>query len=312
MIVGDAPAGGHDVWARLVARHLSKYLPGNPTVVVQNMPGAVQRIAANAIYQAKPDGLTIGVIANTIPTNQLRGEGPNDGVRYDVNKMNWLGSPNAATRVLVVHKNSGVTDGRQLETRSVKLGTDSPGTVTHITAVVLREGLGWKIESIFGYQGSSSVVLGMDRGEVDAFINSWDSWLSQKSDDLKAKVYLPLVQVGPMDPDPLLNGVPLADDLFATKSTEAKQVLHIAQRPFEWSFPFVAPPDVQPNVVATLRAAFTAALADPELIAEATKSGLRLNPATGEHVQELIADYMATPPEVVKRLDDLIAADSPG
>ncbi|HEX3245676.1 MAG TPA: tripartite tricarboxylate transporter substrate-binding protein, partial [Chloroflexota bacterium] len=276
----------------------------------QNMPGGVQRIAANAIYAAKPDGLTIGIIANTIPTNQLRGEGPDDGVRYDVNKMFWIGSPNAATRVLVVHSRAGVTDAKQLDSKALKLGTDSPGTVSHISAAVLNHGLGWKNVTIFGYQGSASVVLGIERGEIDGLVNAWDSWLASKADDLKAKTLLPLVQIGPRDPDPLLASVPTADELYAGKSIQEHQLLNLAQRPFEWSYPFVAPPDMPANMVSTLRAAFTATVADPELMSEAARSGLRINPRTGEQVQALIADYMMTPKEIVDELDTLITTDS--
>jgi tripartite-type tricarboxylate transporter receptor subunit TctC len=310
VIAGDAAGGGHDVWGRLVARHFSKYLSGNPTLIVQNMPGAVQRIAANAIYTAKPDGMTIGIIANTIPTNQLRGEGAEEGVRYDANRMLWIGSPNAATRVLVVHSRAGVTAAKQLDTHPIRLGTDSPGTVSHISAAVLNHGLGWKNQTIFGYQGSASVVLGIERGEIDGLVNSWDSWLATKGDDIRSKTLVPLVQIGPRDPDPLLAGVPTAEELFAGKPVQAHQLLNLAQRPFEWSFPFVAPPDMPANMISTLRAAFTAAVSDPDLMSEATRSGLRINPRTGERVQALIADYLNTPKSIVEELDNLVTTDS--
>lgn len=313
LIIGSEPGGGYDVWGRAVARHLNKHLPGNPVVVAQNMPGGVHRIATNHIQQARPDGLTIGLVDVNIPTNQLRGEGPNEGVRYDVNQLNWLGTASAGTLVLVSQARANVTASSlgALTATPLKLGLSTSGDPRHVAAAVLREGLGWKLESIFGYPGTAQIFLGMERGEVEATVNSWDSFTSTRADDITSKRWLPLVQIGLKGEDPLLDGVPLAQDLFTGKGAEAQQLLNLVDRPQQWARPFVAPPGVEPRTLAGLRAAFMATMADPEFLAEARGLRLDVRPLDGERIQALIKEFMETPKAAVDKLDAVIEADKP-
>ncbi len=313
LVVGQNPGGGNDTWARIVARHIGRHLPGSPNVIVQNMPGGNHRIAANYIYQARPDGLTFGLIERSIPTYQLRGEGPEEGVRYDVTKLGFLGSAAVETQVMVLHKQAGVTDGPQLENRQIKLAHTDPGGGPHIIHIVLREGMGWKLQPVFGFGASAESLLAMDRGDVDGMIISWGSLMVLRADDLKAGNLVPIVQVGGgRIADPLAARAPTADDLMQGKSVEARQMLALAQRPFTWSRSFAAPPAMEPQTLEGMRSAFIATMSDREFLSEADQLKLEIEGVSGSRVQELILEFMGTPRSAVERLDQLIQADVPG
>jgi tripartite-type tricarboxylate transporter receptor subunit TctC len=309
--VAENPGGGNDAWARLVARYIGKYLPGTPTVIVENMPGAGHRIGANAIYAAKPDGLTMGLVDRYIPSFQLRGEGPEEGVRYDASKIGWLGSTTTETQVVFVNARTGVKEAKDLQNIDIRFTNATPGSPPHVNQVVLKEGLGWKSHSIFGYVGTAEQWLAMDREEVDGLTTAWSSALLQKGNDIRAGKYLPIVQIGGARlKDPLAAQAPWAEDLFQDKSTELKQLLALAQRPFAWSRSFLTTPGLPPNVLTTMRAAFMQACTDPGFMAEAEQLKFEVDPVPGERVQELIEDYLKTPKPVVDRLSALIEADN--
>jgi tripartite-type tricarboxylate transporter receptor subunit TctC len=312
LVVGQNPGGGNDTWARLVGRHIGKHLPGTPNVIVQNMPGGSHRVAANFVYAARPDGLTIGLIERSIPTFQLRGEGVEEGVRYDAGRFSYLGSAATETQVLVAQDRAGVTDGRQLEGRELRVAHTDPGGGPHVNHIVLREALGWQLRPFFGFGASAESLLAMERGDVDAMIISWGSLVVLKGDELRARRLIPLVQIGGgrID-DPLAAGVPAADDLIRGRGAEAMQLLGLAQRPFTWSRTFAAPPDMEPRMLATMRAAFMSAMQDPALLADAAQLQLEIGPVPGERIQPLIQEFLATPRPIVERLDQLIQADTP-
>lgn len=313
VVVSENPGGGADAAARLMSRYMGKYLPGNPNIVIQNMPGASSRIAANFIYQAKPDGLTMGMVSSGIPGFQLAGEGPEQGVRYDVAKFLWIGSPTVQTQAIVLHQRAGVTTSTLdlLKSKTVTVAGQTPGETTHGVQIVLNQALGWKIKTVFGYEGLPGRLLGIDRGEVDGLIGTWDSLALTKKDDLQSHTLLPLVQVGREKTDPFLVGVPNAEKLMENSSAESKQLLALVARPYEWARPFMAPPETPLNVTAALRAAFNSAVADPEFQAEAAKIQLDVVPVSGERMQEGVAEYLKTPRSLVDRLQELIAAETP-
>jgi tripartite-type tricarboxylate transporter receptor subunit TctC len=311
LIVAENPGGGNDSWARLVARHIGKHLPGTPQVIVENMPGAGHRIGANAIYAAKPDGLTMGLVDRYIPSFQLRGEGPGEGVRYDATKIGWLGSTTTETQAVFVSSRTGIKEVKDVGEKQLNFTNAGPGSPPHTFQLVLREGLGWKTRSIFGYVGTAQQWLAMDRDEVDAFTTAWSSAILQKGDDIKSGKYVPIVQLGGARiKDPLAARVPWAEDLFQDKSEEAKQLLTLAQRPFAWSRSFLTGPDLPPNVLSTMRAAFMLACADPAFLAEAEQLKFEVDAVPGERVQELITSYMNTPKPIVDRLSAMIEADT--
>ena len=198
--VGFGAGGGNDTWARLFSRHLGKQLPGNPTIIVENMPGAGGIIQTNNLYGAKPDGLTIGNIERGMPTFQLRGE---EGVRYDVTKMDWLASATVEQFVLFVDKKTGITDANQLKNKEIKLGNIAAGTIGHNMMLVMREYAGWKFRTISGYTGQREVVLAMDRGEIDSIAIAWSSIMVQKRAEVAAGELIPLASLGGRVTDPL-------------------------------------------------------------------------------------------------------------
>ncbi|MFN0071790.1 MAG: Bug family tripartite tricarboxylate transporter substrate binding protein, partial [Chloroflexota bacterium] len=312
LIVAENPGGGNDAWARLVARHIGKHLPGTPNVIVENMPGAGHRIGANAIYAARPDGLTMGLVDRYIPSFQLRGEGAEEGVRYDATKIGWLGSTTTETQVVFISSRTGVKEAKDLQDIQINFTNATPGSPPHVNQVVLKEALGWKTRSIFGYVGTAQQWLALDRDEVDGLITAWSSAVLQKGDDIRSGKYLPIAQIGGARlKDPLAARAPWSEDLFQDKSPEMKQLLALAQRPFAWSRSFLTTPNLPPNVLATMRAAFLLACADPAFLAEAEQLKFDVDPVSGERVQELILDYMNTPKLVVERLSALIEADTP-
>jgi tripartite-type tricarboxylate transporter receptor subunit TctC len=314
LVTGGEAGGGYDSWARMFARHLGKHLAGNPQIIVQNMQGASHRVATNFVYQARPDGLTIGLVDRYIPNYQLGGEGPAEGVRYDVTQMHWLGSAASTTQVLVVHQRVGATAGNLAPLRSstVPVAQQSTGGAPHILQVILKEGLGWNLKTIVGFKSNPEIVLSIERGETDALISDWDTMARFAADQLGTKTFVPIVQVGPKKADPILNGVPSADELFVNAAPEMKQALDAAQVPFIWARPFFAPPGTPPNVVAGLRAAMMATMSDPEFLADADTQRLEVIATPGETLQEMIVNYMKTPKSVTDKIDELIKSDSPG
>jgi tripartite-type tricarboxylate transporter receptor subunit TctC len=311
MVIGTAPGGGYDTYARLIARHMPKHLPGNPTFVPQNMPGASHRIATNFIYAAKPDGLTVGMVDRNMPLLQLNGEGPDQGVRYDVNKITWLGSVATGQQALLVASRTGVARATDLATTEVLMGQANPGTPPHVVQVILASVLGWKLKSVFGYSGNSEVVLAINRGEVGGYLASWDAAVQAWGDQLRAKTMLPIVIAGDPPKDPLLAGVPTAAELFRDKGTEANQLLSLAQEPYKWAWPLLAPPEMEARLTTALRTAFLATMADSEFLDEAGRAQFQVNPIPGEQVQADVAQFMRTPKEAADKLDQLIKQDSP-
>lgn len=307
-IAGSTAGSGYDTWARLFARFMGKYLPGSPNTIVQNMPGAGHAIAANFVYESKPDGLTVGVIDRGIVQKQLLKE---EGVRYDATKINFLGSPTTTTQVLATHARAGFTSAKDPETREIRMGLTDAGGQTHADAVALRTGLGWKMKLSFGYKGGPEVRLGMDRGEIDGLVNDWDTLLRDRGDDIRGKTLIPLIQIGAKIDDPLLVGVPTADELFANKSAEDKQLLTLAQRPLEMGRMFVTSPNLDPKVLTTMQAAFLMATEDPELLAEAERLKLTISPVRAEKMRELVTSVLAIPPAAVERFNKLLAEDTP-
>jgi tripartite-type tricarboxylate transporter receptor subunit TctC len=312
LIVSQAPGGGYDSWARLVGRHIGRFLPGNPNVIVQNMVGGDHKIATNFIYAAKPDGLTMGLVGRQIPDSALLNEGPEQGARFEVGKISWLGSPSKDSQVLLLSQRTGITSPKQLESQQVTLGGSTTGSPPHVYQVVLRHGLGWKLKPIFGFEGTAASLLAIDRGEINGLINDWASSVAQRADALKARTLVPIVIMGDPIADPLLAGVPTADELFKDRPADERELLDYAQRPFAWSRPFIAPPNMDPALLSAMRSAFMHTMSDPQFLADAAQLKFDVIPVSGQRVQELIEEYQKTPPSLVERLNTLVEADNPG
>jgi tripartite-type tricarboxylate transporter receptor subunit TctC len=311
LIVGANPGGGYDTWSRTVARFMGKHLPGNPQMIVQNMDGANHRVATNFIYQARPDGLTFGMVDRYIPYFQLAGEGPAEGVRYDVTKINWLGSGDVGTQVLAMRARDGLSakNVAPLQTGDWRLAQQDPGSSPHLFSALARMSLGWKIRSIFGFAGNPEISLSIQRNETDGMITDSDTQERLLMDQFASGAVVPVVQFGDAKDRPHLKDTPTMMQLLADKSAEDRRLFDVARMPFQWSRVFLAPPGMPENMVQTYRAALWETLQDPEFLAEANRVRLNVIPVPGDTVQKMILDYLSTPKATVDKFNEEMAKD---
>ena len=302
MIIGFGPGGGYDQWARVVARHMGKHIPGNPSFVPQNMPGAGSLTAANHIYSVAPkDGTTIGIIARDAPLAPLTGA---EGGRFDALKFTWLGSPTAETNVCIAHKNSGMKTLADVQAKELIIGDTGPGTGTYTYPRVLNAILGTKFKVVGGFPASSDVFLAMERGEVHGICESYDSVLGKKPDWIKDGVVNVLVQGG-AEPNAHIKA-PFIFDL--AKTDEQKQALVFVYSGQGIGRPFVAPPDLPADRVKVLQAAFDATMRDPEFIADAAKQKLEVEPVPGDKLAQILKSIYATPKPIVEKIGKILEA----
>jgi tripartite-type tricarboxylate transporter receptor subunit TctC len=295
LYVGSGAGGPYDAYARLVGRHLGKHLPGNPNVVVQNMPGASgRRLMAFMTNVAPKDGSAIATIQRGVPFGPLMGEG-----HFDVAKIAWLGNANNETNVCMAWHASPVRSIDDLRTRGMVVGSSGPASTDSIYPNVLNALNGMKIKVVEGYKSATETHIAMERGEVDGRCGiSWDTLQALNADWLRDKKVRMLVQIG-LDKVPELGGVPSVFDLSTTE--EQRQIWSLWAAPLKMGRPFFAPPGMSVERVNVLRRAFDATLSDPELRAEAAKMNLAIEPSTGEQVAELLRKIYATPKAVVTK-----------
>jgi tripartite-type tricarboxylate transporter receptor subunit TctC len=303
MIIGFGPGGGYDLWGRVVARHIGKHLPGNPTVVPQNMPGAGSYNATNNIYNIAPkDGTVMGIIARDAALGPITGA---SGARFDPTKLTWLGTPTTETNVCIAMNTPKVKvkTAKDLFTTELIVGDTGVGTGTHSYPKALNGLFGTKFKIIGGFPSSSDVFLAMERGEVDGICESLDSVSGKRPDWIPQKKVLILFQGGAA-PNPELKGVPFMLD-FA-KTPEDKQALEFLYAGQGIGRPFIAPPNMPPAVVKMVRDAFSATMKDPDFLADAKKQKLDVEPEDGEHLAALINKIYATPKPIVEKIGALI------
>jgi tripartite-type tricarboxylate transporter receptor subunit TctC len=301
MIIGFGPGGGYDLWGRTVGRHIGRHLPGNPTVVPQNMPGAGSYVAASYIFNIAPkDGTVLGIIARDAALGPLSGAA---GARFDPTKLSWIGTPTKETNVCIAYHTAQVKSARDLFEKQLIVGDTGPGTGTRSYPKVLNELIGMKFKLVGGFPASSDVFLAMERGEVEGICESFDSIKVRRPDWIATKKISILFQGGAA-PNPELKDVPFVLD-FARTPVE-KQALEFLYAGQGIGRPFVAPPELPAERLKMLRDAFNATMADTEFRADAAKSKLELEPEDGEHLAALIAKIYATPKPIVDRITGLI------
>lgn len=303
MLVPASVGGDVDARARLISRYMGKYIPGHPTILPRNMPGAVGLQAANWLYNIAPrDGTVLHAVMQSMPTHQLLG---GQGVQFDASKFIWIGNTSDESNTIVSWAASGVNSFADLKTREVTVG--APGTFTNCVyyPLLMNALLGTKFKIISGYPGGNEVNLAMERGEVSArACQAWSAWASTKPDWLADKKINILVQVR-REPSPELPGVPLLADLAS--SDEDKMVLRFMSMDNSYGRPFATTPDVPSDRVKALRKAFDETMRDPDLLAEAVKSDIKLTPSSGEDVQRLITELFATPKSVIEKTKAILA-----
>ena len=297
--VGLSSGGGYDLNARLLAKHLGRYLPGQPQVIVRNMPGGGGLVMTNYVANVPPkDGLHIGAPQRGIPFEPLLGDASN--AKYDPVRLNWIGSINADTSVAVATRRSGVKTWGDLKMRELIVAGTGVGTESVVVPYVLRNVLGLKLKVIAGYPGGSEMNLAMQRGEVDgrgAF--SWTS-LKPHFKEWVESGDLHILYQQALRKHPDIPGVPLVIDLAETD--DQRKLLELQFTAFELGRPYFVADGVPADRVSTLRRAFDQAMKDKELLADAERQQLEVNPATGEEMQAILTRVYATPKSLVARL----------
>jgi tripartite-type tricarboxylate transporter receptor subunit TctC len=303
MVIGFGPGGGYDLWGRVVARHIGKHLPGNPSVVPQNMPGAGSYNAANHIYNIAPkDGTVMGIIARDAALGPITGA---TGARFDPTKLTWLGTPTTETNVCIASNTDKVKVKTvdDLYTKELIVGDTGVGTGTHSYPKALNALLGMKFKIIGGFPSSSDVFLAMERGEVDGICESLDSVSGKRPEWLPQKKVTILFQGGEQ-PNPELKGIPFVNDL--AKNADDKTAIEFLYAGQGIGRPFIAPPDMPADRVKMVQDAFSATMKDPEFVADAKKQKLDVDPEDGEHLAALIKKIYATPKPIVDKIGELI------
>lgn len=304
IIVGTSPGGGYDTYTRLIARHWSKYIPGNPGIIVDNMPGAGGLVSANHLFKvAKPDGLTIGHFVGGQFLQQLLGK---PGIEFDALKFEYIGVPAQDNFVFSVAKTTGITGMEQwlASKTSVKFGAIAAGDGTYDTPKVAEVALGLPIQVVSGYKGTAPIRLAFNSGEVGGLSNSWQSLRSTWRKELETGEVVIVLQLS-AKPHPDLPKVPLAMDL--AKTDEAKKLIQaVAQAHGAAVRPYVLPPGTPKDRVEILRTSFMAVVKDPELLKEAAKANLEINPGSGEDLERNVKELLRLDPALVTRLKEIL------
>jgi tripartite-type tricarboxylate transporter receptor subunit TctC len=304
IIVGTSPGGGYDTYTRLIARHLSNHVPGKPPIIVDNMPGAGGLVSANHLFKvAKPDGLTIGHFVGGQFLQQLLGRA---GIEFDALKFEYVGVPAQDNFVFGVAKTTGITDIEQwLSSKAaVKFGAIAAGDGTYDIPRVAEVALGLPIQVVSGYRGTAPIRLAFNSGEVGGLSNSWQSFRSTWRKELDGGELLILLQVS-AKPHPDLPKVPLTMNI--AKTDEARKLMQaVAQAHGAAVRPYVLPPGTPKDRVAILRTAFMETVKDPELLKEAAKANLEINPGSGEELERNVKELLRLDPPLVARLKEIL------
>ena len=302
MYIGYSVGGGYDVYARLVARHLGKHIPGNPTVVPKNMEGAGSLRLANWLYKVgAKDGTVIGTIGRGVPFDPLL---ERKGAQFEGNKFTYIGSANNEVSVCVSWYKTGVKTIQDAMKQQITVGGTGPAADTDQFPKIANGLLGTKFKVISGYPGGNNAVLAMERGEVQGRCGwSWSSvkathqaWIDEKKINI-------LVQMG-LSKHPDLQNVPLITDL--AKTDEERSILKLIFARQVMGRPFLAPPGVPADRVAALRTAFMETMKDPEFLADAKKTKLEINPVNGEAVEKLANEVYQTPKDICQKAGALL------
>jgi tripartite-type tricarboxylate transporter receptor subunit TctC len=310
IIVGSSAGGGYDIYARLLSRHLSKHIPGNPVVVVTNMAGAASNAAAAHIYNVAPkDGTVIGALQTAAVLDPLFGDPAR--MKHDASKFIYLGSADIDYYICISRTDAVVKSFKDLLSHELIIGASQPGTSTRDFPALANSMTGAKFRIVGGYPGTREITLAIEKGEVQGLCGfSWSSLQAQRPDWLKSGFIRVLVQEHDKG-HPALNkmGVPLAVD-FATSSGH-RRIMELVYSSETFGRPYMLPPGVPADRVAALRKAFLDALHDPELLADAEKIGLEVDPISGEELQALAERIYATPAAIIEQARQAVTYKAP-
>lgn len=304
IIVGLAAGGGYDLYARTLARHLGKHIPGNPAVVVENMTGAGSIIAANYLYKiAKPDGLTIAHYLGGIALQQLLGK---SGIEFDARRFRYIGVPAQDNFIIGVHKSTGITDVNAwiASKQIVKFGGIGPGAGSDDIPKILAATINLPAQVVSGYKGTADTRLAFNNGEVQATSNAWESTKSTWKNELNSGMLKVVLQAN-LKSHPELKNIPVSYEM--AKTDEARTLMATVLRANSPTVrPFMAPPGTPEEPVQILRKAFMATMTDPELLAETKKANLDINPLDGAELEQHIKEIFKLDAAQIAKLKEIL------
>jgi tripartite-type tricarboxylate transporter receptor subunit TctC len=303
LAIGYAPGGGYDLYARALAHHMGSHIPGHPTIVVQNMPGAGSIKAANYLYNVAPkDGTAFGGFARGAFLDPLLGR--SDGVQFVAAKYSWLGSISNEVGVCAFRADSGIASWKDMQTKPAIIGSTGAGADSDVFPTVLRSMFHLPLKVVTGYRSAADVVLAITRKEVDGRCGwSWSSMMAWNKSMYETKAVNVVLQLASERLSELSN-TPTILDVAPNAELQAALKLIISRQTM--ARPYVAPPGVPPDRLKALRAAFDATMRDPEFLADAQRQDLEVRPVSGIEAETLINDIYATPPAVVKLAIDVM------
>ena len=311
LIVGYGPGGGYDIHARLLARHFGKFIPGHPTVVVQNMPGAGSLRAVNYLYNVAPkDGATIGTFARNMPLLGLLGG--NSNVQFDPRRLTWLGSTSSFANdayILLVRKDApvkSIEEARRSDFPALVLGATAEGATGNDVPIILRDTIGLHVKQVVGYPDTASIFLAMERGEIHGRTVDLSTVKSIKPEWLKPDSdFRVLVQFARTTRHPDFPDVPTAREL--AKNEAARALIELAELPYALSRPFAAPPRLSAERAKALQRAFLAVHGDLEYLEDAAKLSLDVSPIGADEILRAIDRIAVAPPELLDYVRRLLA-----
>src|SRR5262245_33250791 len=297
LVIGYPPAGSNDTYARALARHLGKHIPGRPTIIPKNMPGAGSFLALGNVYNVAPkDGSVIGIGAPTAPLDEKLGT---QGVRFKTAELNWIGRIDSLINIVFMWKTSPVKTIADAQRIEATLSGTGAGSTVSVYPTVMNNVLGTKFKLIMGYRGSNEAQLAVERGEVEGHSTSWTAVKVAHPEWLPSKSITILVQFG-LNRHPELPDVPTVVEL--ARNDEERAVLRAVMNATEVGTAFFTTPGTPPDRVEALRRAFDATMMDPEFLADAEKTTLTVNPMKGEELQKLVAEVSDLSPEVLQKV----------
>jgi tripartite-type tricarboxylate transporter receptor subunit TctC len=305
-VVGYSAGGGFDIYTRVIARHFGKHLPGEPTVIVENMPGAGSRLAASHVYKvAKPDGLTVGNFISGLLLQQLFGAPGSD---FEAQKFEYIGVGAKYVPVVFFTKASGITSMEKwMAARApLKLGGTAPGSSTDDVPKILRVALGLPLRVVSGYKGFPQVKIAAEAGELDGACFGWDTLKSNMQHALQTGEAIPVLQTAG-EPHRDLAKVPLA--INYAKTDEARQLMQVGIHDLNDILRLYAlSPGTPKEVVQAMRRAFAATMRDPEFLKEAEKSKLDVDPISGEDVEKTVKRIFQLSPSMLAKLKEILTS----
>src|SRR5215216_1258404 len=295
LVIGYSVGGGYDLYARQMARHIGKYIPGRPTIIPQNMTGAGSLRAASYLYSAAPkDGTVFGTFARAMAIQPLLSNAPFDGTQFT-----WLGSVTNDVSTCITWHTSAVRTWSDMLEKPVTFGGEGPGADPDIFALLYKNVFGAKVKLVTGYHGTSNLTLAMERGETEGLCGlSWSTLKSRHMQWMKENKINIIIQAA-FKKEPELGAVPLVADL--AKTPEQMQILKLFLGSQEIARPFAAPPGIPDDRKAALVAAFAKTMKDPEFLSEAQKLDIDVNPVSAKTITDMLGELYATPKDVVEK-----------